>query len=253
MTAKDEDASVPAAGESESETAMPPIAGQLDAPAPAPAGALLQAVGGMRPVRPRGRFGGFVAVLTAGLVGPLVLLALRPLRHDLLALPRVWLWGAAALWLLASTATLAAALIPARGDVLPSAGRASRLGLRTIAALGVFFLLGSVNAPSASAPAPAGAWPLLRSCLGCIAILLPIAAVYLIAGVLVLRRVLPMGAQRIGVALGAAGGAMGGLALLFHCPIAGSAHMVLGHVGGVALAALAGALLLPGLLQRSPR
>lgn len=243
MTAKDDDAPLP--------VEMPSIAGQLDAPAPAPAAGLLQAVGGMRAVRTRGRFGAFAAVLGVGLVAPLALLALRPLRRDLLALPRLWLLGAAALWFLASTATLASALIPARGDVLPSAGRASRLGLRAIVALALFFVIDSVVVPGASAPVPGGAGPLLQSCLRCIGILLPVAAVYLIAGGLILRRVLPMGAQRIGVALGAAGGAMGGLALLFHCPIAGGAHVVLGHVGGVALAALAGALLLPALLRRS--
>jgi hypothetical protein len=43
---------------------------------------------------------------------------------------------------------------------------------------------------------------------------------------------------------------MGGLVLVFLCPIGGAAHMLLGHVGGMALAAAAGALLLPGLLRR---
>jgi len=156
-------------------------------------------------------------------------------------------------WLGAFVATLAAALIPARGDVLPSAGRASRVAGAALAALAAFVLAASVDAPGASAPVPGGAWPLLASCLGCMGVALPIAAICFSAGILVLRRVLPMGARRIGVALGAAGGAVGGAALLFHCPIAGTAHVVLGHVGGVALAALAGALLAPLLLERAAR
>ncbi|HET6149454.1 MAG TPA: NrsF family protein [Polyangia bacterium] len=245
MNAKDDDLPAPAD--------MPPIAGQLDGPAPPPDPALLRAVGGMGAVRTRGRFGAFAAVLAAGLVGPLLLLALRPLRHDLAALSPALLVLDGALWLAACAAALAVALVPARGDVLPSAGRASRVGLWVIGALAVFYLLPTLDTPGASALAPDGAGPLLRSCLRCIGVLLPIAVVSLIAGALVLRRVLPMGARRIGIALGAAGGAMGGLALLFHCPIAGRAHLVLGHVGGVALAALVGALLLPVLLARSAR
>jgi hypothetical protein len=251
MTAKDDDVPAPAD--------MPPDAGQLgqlgklDAPAPPPDAALLRALDGMRAVRTRGRFGAFVAVLAVGLIGPVLLLALRPLRRDLAALSPALLVLDGALWLAACAAALAVALIPARGDVLPSAGRASRVGLWVIAALALFYLLHSLDAPGASTPAPVGAGPLLQSCLRCIGVLLPMAAVCLIAGALVLRRVLPMGARRIGVALGAAGGAMGGLALLFHCPIAGSAHVLLGHVGGVAVAALAGALLLPALLVRAAR
>jgi hypothetical protein len=45
------------------------------------------------------------------------------------------------------------------------------------------------------------------------------------------------------MALGAAGGAMGGMALVFICPFASTAHVVGGHVVGMLLAAAAGALL----------
>jgi hypothetical protein len=243
MTAKDRDAGEIEAG----------FGDRLDAPAPPPAPALLDAVSGMSAVRTRGRFGAFAAVLGIALVAPLVLLAVRPMRRDLGALPPVWLVAAAAVWLGAFVVSLAAALVPMRGDVLPAAGRASRVGVGAIAGLAAFVLVASVDAPGVSAPAPHGMGPLLASCLGCMGVLLPIAGLCLIAGVVVLRRALPMGARRIGVALGAAGGAMGGAALVFHCPIAGKAHLVLGHVGGVALAALAGALLLPLLLDRPSR
>ena len=69
-------------------------------------------------------------------------------------------------------------------------------------------------------------------------------------GLLVLRRLVPIGGSRIGMALGAAGGAMGGFVLHFICPIAGTAHVVLAHVGGMVLAAGAGALLLSGVTRR---
>ena len=47
-----------------------------------------------------------------------------------------------------------------------------------------------------------------------------------------------------------AGGAMGGLVLHFICPIADTGHVALAHVGGMALAAAVGALLLSGVGRR---
>ena len=61
---------------------------------------------------------------------------------------------------------------------------------------------------------------------------LQVAAVFLVAGLLALRRLVPVGRSRAGMALGAAGGAMGGLVLAFICPFANTAHVVLAHVGG---------------------
>jgi len=229
------------------------IRGGLDAAAPPPAAELLAKVGEMKAVRTRGRFAALVTVGVAGLIGPIALLVLMPWRRDLGALPPAWVAGAAAIWFGACATSLVAALVPARGDVLPSAGRASGVAFAAVAALAVFTLLGSVEAPGVSPRLPAGAWPLVLSCLRCIALLLPVAVVFLIAGIVALRRVLPMGARRIGVALGAAGGAMGGFVLHWHCPLAQTAHVVLGHAGGVLLAAAAGAFLLPALLERGRR
>ena len=52
------------------------------------------------------------------------------------------------------------------------------------------------------------------------------------------------------MALGAAGGAMGGSLLLFICPFASTAHVVLAHVGGMVLTAVAGALLAAAVIRR---
>jgi hypothetical protein len=229
------------------------IGGRLDALPPPPAAELLSKIGGMQAVRTRGRFAALAAVAAAGIVVPVALLALMSWRRDLLALPPAWVIGAGAIWFAAFATPLVVALVPARGDVLPSAGRASRVALAVVAALAAFTLVGSVEAPGVSPRLPPGAWPLAQSCLRCISLLLPVAAVFLIAGIIALRRVLPTGARRIGVALGAAGGAMGGFVLHWHCPLAQTAHVVLGHVGGVVLAVAAGALLLPALLERGAR
>ena len=229
------------------------IGGRLDGPPPPPAAELLAKIDGMQAVRTRGRFAALAAVGATGIVVSVVLIALMPWRRDLAALPRPWVIGAAAVWFAAFATSLVTALVPARGDVLPSAGRASRVALAALGGLAAFALLGSVEAPGVSPRLPPGAGPLVISCLRCISLLLPVAVVLLIAGIVVLRRVLPMGARRIGVALGAAGGAMGGFVLHWHCPLAQTAHVVLGHVGGVVLAAAVGAILLPAVLERRGR
>jgi hypothetical protein len=229
------------------------IGGRLDAAPPPPAAELLAKVGAMKAVRTRGRFAALAAVGAAGIVGPIALLIVMSWRRDLPALPPAWVAGAAAVWFGVFAASLVAALVPARGDVLPSAGRASRAAVAAVAVLAAFTLFGSIEAPGVSPRVPPGAWPLVLSSLRCISVLLPVAVVFLVAGIVVLRKVLPMGARRIGVALGVAGGAMGGFVLHWHCPLAETAHVVLGHFGGVLLAAGAGALLLPALLERGPR
>jgi hypothetical protein len=143
-----------------------------------------------------------------------------------------------------------AALVPRRGDVLPAPGRASRVSAAAMAAVLLFALVATAQAPGLSVRPEDLHWSLLRSCVHCVGFVFEISAVFLLIGLLALRRLVPMGGSRIGMALGAAGGAMGGLVLHFICPIAGTAHVVLAHVGGMVLAAAAGALLLSGVLRR---
>jgi hypothetical protein len=222
----------------------------LEVEAPPPAPALMEAVHGMKPVRPRSRYGAFLTVLLVGSIGPAALLLFRPMRRDLGGLPEAWVILGAAFWLGSLLLTLAAALIPRRGDVMPAAGRASRVGAAAMVVLFLFALLATVDVPGVSVrPADLG-WSLFQSCAHCLRIVFPVAAVFLLLGAFVLRRALPMGARRIGIALGAAGGAMAGLALHFQCPIADTAHVVLAHVGGMILAAVAGALV---RARRAPR
>jgi hypothetical protein len=221
---------------------------RVDEPPPPPSADLMKAVAGMKPVRPRSRFGAFLVVALLGLVAPVATLLLRPLRRDLHQLPMAWLVVAALAWGLAFVLTLAATLVPRRGEVLPSAGRAAQIGAAALAGLALFALIATTHVPGSVYPV--GMTALFHSCLHCAGFVAKIAAVFLLVGVVALRRLAPVGRSRLGMALGAAGGAMGGLVLVFLCPIGGTAHMILGHVGGMALAAAAGALLLPSLLRR---
>jgi hypothetical protein len=218
--------------------------------APPPAPDLLRRVAEMRPVRTRSRTGGFLLVLLAGVIWPVVTLASSPMRPDLGVLPLAWVIGGAALWGLGALATLAAALVPDRGEVLPSAARAARLGAASMLALLAFTALGTVSVPGVSRGLADVHASLLNSSLACGSHVFFVAAVFIVVGALRLRRVVPIGGRRIGMALGAAGGAVGGVALHFVCPIAVTAHVVLGHVGGMVLASLAGAALFSALVDR---
>ena len=221
---------------------------RLQPPAPSPQ--LMAAVQQMRPVRPRSRLGAFAAVAVAALAIPGFVLARHALRLDLGALPRGWVVAAAALWASAFAVSLGAALIPARGDVLPAPARGSRAGLGAVLALLVFGLCASVEAPGISLRPEDVHMSLLGSAGHCARFALLMALPCLVVGLLALRRLAPMGGARLGLALGAAGGALGGLVLHFICPIATAGHVVLGHVGGMALAAALGAAALPLVRKR---
>jgi len=219
---------------------------------PPPSPDLLRAVGGMKPVRTRRRFAALAVVAVAGLVGPAIVLVRGPYRRDLHGLPIAWLCAAAALWGSAAALSLTAALVPRRGDVLPAPSRASRVSAMAMTALGLFALLATVDVPGLSMlPAERG-WTLFDSCLHCIGTVGKVAVVFLAVGLAILARLVPVGGARVGMALGAAGGAVGGLLLVFICPFAQTAHVVGGHVGGLVLASIAGALLLPALARMRP-
>jgi hypothetical protein len=227
---------------------LPPPGGFDEAPPPSPA--LLMTVAGMKPVRTRSRFGAFALVTLIGLCAPLIALGRLPLRQDLRALPAWWVIAAASLWGLSFVLSLAAALVPRRADVLPAPGRASRISGAAMAVLLLFTLVATAQAPGLSVRPEDLHWSLFHSCVHCISFVFEISAAFLLIGFAALRRLVPVGAPRIGMALGAAGGAMGGLVLHFICPIAGTAHVVLAHVGGMLLSAAAGALLLWSILRR---
>ena len=125
--------------------------------------------------------------------------------------------------------------------------RASGVGSLALVALVTFALSASAQAPGVSLRPEDAHMSLLTSCLHCGGFALEMAAPFLLLGLVALRRLTPVGGARVGLALGAAGGAMGGLVLHFICPFAGTAHVTLGHVGGALAAALIGAALLARL------
>jgi hypothetical protein len=215
-------------------------------PPPPPSPALLAAVGAMKPVHTRVPARAALLLLASGVVFPVAALALRPLRADLPFLPTWWVVLVAALWAGAALLSLASAVIPRRGEVLPDAGRAGRAAAVVAGGLVLLGLLGGVEGPDrAIQPASfaGGLWHCLRFGL-------PVTLPMVLVAAVLLRRLHPLGGRRIGAAVGAAGGALAGLTLHFVCPFASGAHVGLAHGGGVVLGAVLGALLL-GAAARS--
>lgn len=176
------------------------------------------------------------------------ILAVLSLRHDLALLPRGWLIIYCVGWLLAFVGLGAAAILPARGEVSP------RWRFAGIAAVGVgsaFVLAGLLLARSTPestlSPATAeGVWNLGHACLrwGLITAITPV-----VLGTLFLRGAAPVGARWIAWALGASGGALGGLMLHLHCRVADQVHLGLIHGGVVVIGGVLAALLVERLLR----
>jgi hypothetical protein len=221
----------------------------VDAPAPPPSAALASAVASMKPVRTRSRFSAGVIVALLGIAWPAVWLTNAPIRKDLAALPLGWVVLGAALWGFSFALSLGAALVPRRGDVLPAVGVAARVGAGAMGVLLAFTALWTASVPGVSLQPADLHTTTLGSSWGCARFVLGTAAPFLVLGFLALRKVLPLGGRAAGLALGVAGGALGGLALHFHCPVASTGHVLIGHVGAMIAASLAGALLLGALLD----
>ncbi|HUH02651.1 MAG TPA: NrsF family protein [Kofleriaceae bacterium] len=202
----------------------------------------LQAVSPRRPLRQLALFS-LVSLSVAG-----GLLAVLTLRRDLELLPRAWLIAYSAGWFLGFLGLGALALLPARHQVSP---RWRAAGIAALGAGAAFVVVGLLLARSTTestmAPATAGGlWDFGRACLslGLVTAITPV-----LLGTLFLRGAAPVGARWVGWALGAAGGALGGLLLHLHCPIADHLHLGVIHGGVVVIAGLLSALIVDRLLR----
>lgn len=195
----------------------------------------LDAVPTARPLR-RFAIAGLISALWMG-----GLLALLGLRRDLEPLPRLWVVLYTSAWAVTFLALSFGAQVPRRGHVMPRSPLLGRLGLAAGAGFVGAGLIASRQVPGLSTvyePSLANVASYAGYCIsiGLLAAALPIA----VAAVL-LRNVAPTGAGWLGLAVGASGGALGGLLLHLHCPIAERTHLGLVHGGVVLIAATVGA------------
>jgi hypothetical protein len=229
---------------------MKELAMTMPVEAPPPGAELLARVQRIGPVRTR-RPGLALsaAILVSGLY-PAYLLHLYPMRKDMGALPGWWVAVAGAAWAAAFVALLARAFLPRRGDVLPDVPgtfRATVICTLGLIGLGLAF---TIDAPCCTiVPAArwsdfAGAW------WHCLSFGLRISLPTLVVGALLLRRLAWVAGVRMGMALGAAGGALAGLTLHLLCPIGGALHVSLAHGGGVLVGAAIGGIVLGALFRR---
>ncbi|HEY0705216.1 MAG TPA: hypothetical protein VGG33_00365, partial [Polyangia bacterium] len=176
-------------------------------PAPPPGPSLQAAIAGMQPVRTRVPARTFAALVAVGAGTYVVAVSSVGVRPDAEALPHAWLLGVGLLWLLGGPLSLARAVLPRPGHVLPDAARAGQTALL----LGIgLVLFGFVATPPGENRVPASFLAGLVHC-GRLAlfILLPI----LVVGVWLLRPLQVVGMGKLAAALGAAGGAWAGVTL----------------------------------------
>lgn len=206
-------------------------------------------LGELQPTKPRSPVRQLLAFAVVSLAVASGILALLTLRKDLTHLPRLWMVVYCTGWLLGFVGLGMAALLPRSGQVSPSWRLA---GFGAIAAGAAFVTAGLVFArdvPGLSVLTPANAHdfavygqPCLR--MGVITAIVPVGL-----GALFLRGAVPVGDRWVAAGLGASGGALGGLMLHLHCPIADPWHLGLVHGGVVVVSALLSALIVPRFLR----
>ncbi len=230
---------------------------QLDAlaaappPAPPPLSDAMEAeLARLAPVAPRRPRRQLALLAAASLVYAGALLALLTVRRDLGGLPIAWLLGAGTAWLVGFVLPSYLALVPRAGAML-SRWRAAAV-IAGIAAVG-FVALGLLVHPSVPGVSKDYGWEHILRGHWCMWLGLGTALVPVVIGALFLRGAMPVRSRWIAAALGAGGGALGGLLLHMHCPIADGPHIGIVHGGVVLVAALLSAALAPRATDRPLR
>jgi hypothetical protein len=197
----------------------------------------------MKPVRTRAPRLQLAAVLAVAAIVVAALLATHALRSDLPWLPMATMVAIGAAWAVAAIGGVAVALVPPRRQVLPSGVRALRVAVVVTVGLVALAVLAPPGSPGHT-EIPVGEAAIARV-VRCALTALGIASPIVVAGIVALRRVEAMARWRLGAALGAGAGAVGGFTLHLVCRFGGSLHVGAGHAGAVVLAALLGAAIVP--------
>ncbi len=205
-------------------------------PLPALAPELERALAELSPAPTRRPGVALFRTLAASVAYVALVVAIIRLRPDMHELPATWLAAAGALWTASFAMAMVRAMIPRRGSMLMDAGRAR----------GIVFGAGIVALSFGLVAAQHGAHSVMSHtsiplfvdrAWRCIALAAGVAIVPVVLGTIALRRTAPVGERWIAAALGASGGALGGLVLHLHCPVADRWHVGFVHGGAVVLLA----------------
>jgi hypothetical protein len=204
-------------------------------------GAALEAeLAALTPTRPRRPARDALLIILSGLGFVGAMLAMMNVRRDILELPVSWLVVMGAAWLLGFLIPAWLAVVPARGQMIARWRAAAVAG--GISA-GLFIVCGYMIQPRGASSALITGAPLRYH--GCLEVGLIAALVPVLLASIAVRGAFPVGSRWAAAALGAAGGALGGLMLHFHCPIADGLHVSMMHGGVVVVAALISAVVVP--------
>jgi len=205
--------------------------------APAISPELERELAALAPVKTRAPARQLAGILALSLLYASGLVALIGIRRDLGAMPRWHLVSFAALWLVSFVAVGWLVVVPARGEIMPRA----RLAVLVAGCAAAVLIAGGLLLPR-SAPGLSTVYrPTVSAVVdhaGCVSWGLLGAALPILLAAMAVRRSVPVGSRLAAAALGASGGALGGLVLQFHCPITERFHVGLVHGGLVILAAL---------------
>lgn len=203
---------------------------------PPPSERLLSSVAQARPVSTRSprRQLAILMVVSAGSVA--LALAVLGVRGDLGALPRPWLAMMAGAWLAAHLALAWTVLFPPRGQMMPRAKLAGVGGVGAFLVMATLALSWTERAPG-SEPVAAGFLAFVEQALPCIAGGLMVASSGLVLAMVFVRHAAPLRPRWLAAGAGAHAGALGGLALQFHCAVGDGAHVAFAHAAVIVLAA----------------
>jgi hypothetical protein len=216
---------------------------QQPPPAPPPLSAALEAeLGKLRPSGTRHPLRQLGILLGISLVYGAGLLAVLAVRRDADELPMGWLVGATLGWLFGFVVPIYFATVPRAGSVTPRWRLAAVSAV--VASIG-FVAFGLAIHPKGPSKSLELGWDHFLRGHSCLEIGLATALVPVVAGAIFLRGAMPVGSRWIAAALGAGGGALGGLLLHLHCPITDPLHLGLVHGGVVVVAAALAAAIVP--------
>jgi hypothetical protein len=215
---------------------------ELDAPLPPLSAALDAELRTLAPTTPRRPLRQLAWVVAASLGWAAAMVGLLTVRRDLDELPLPWLVAYGVAWLAGFAVPLALVVRPRRGEMMPRWLPAAAVA--AVAAIGLIVtgLTLAQNGPSSSHLG-------LASWAGCLSTGLATALVPIALVALALRGAAPAATQVTAVIIGAAAGALGGLMLHVHCPIADGVHVGVIHGGVTLLAAIVAGLVLPRWLR----
>jgi len=209
--------------------------------APALSPELESELGALVPIKTRAPQRQLAGIVALSLMYASGLVALAGLRRDLGAMPLGHLIGFAALWLVSFAAITWLVIVPVRGQIMPRA----RLAAVVAGAAAAMLISGGLFLPR-SAPGLSTVYTPTVSAVvdhsGCLRWGLLGAALPILLAAFAVRGSVPVSSRFAAAALGASGGALGGLVLQFHCPITERFHVGLVHGGLVILAALVAVL-----------